>query len=272
MPESVTSYVAPTTDNQLRPALYGPYPTDLAARGAGVTIGFTDPDIVATTVLPLATPGFTDVTAVLADTGREAPGPVLAHLDPAPVAGDQPVVILLADRAGQRLAAVGLFPSTPCAYRWRAAATGTAGVALHLVGLAPGPQPHPDDHPDPHTITIAGPHGVGFYGPFPDGLHATAWAHQHTAGLDPHRHTVTLQPVSAPFDLTGRAAPYTPPRPPAPGCAIVVLADNSASGAVGFFADTAAAHAWADSQRPAITDATFTVLPVTDPTSYHPGR
>jgi len=268
MPETDTSYVALAIDSQFRPALYGPYPTDLAARGAGVTIGFTDPDILASTVLPLAAPDHHDIAAVLAAAGREAPGPVLAHLNPAPVSGEQPVVVLVADLPGRRLAAAGVFACATGAYRWRAAATGSTGVALHLVGLVPGPQPHPDDHPDPHAITIAGPHGTCCYGPFPDELHATAWAHQHTGGLDPHRHTVTLQPVAVPFDLTGGAAPHTPPRRPAPGCAIVVLADENASGAVGFFADTAAARAWADSQRPAIAGATFTVLPVTDPASY----
>jgi len=261
-------YLALAVDADLRPHAYGPYPTDPAARAATVTIGFTDPDILATTVLPLARPGHTDLAAVLDTAAQPTPGPLLAGLDPAPVAAGGPVVILVADLAGQRLAAVGAFATAASAYRWRAAALPPDRVALHPVHLTTGPQPHPDDHPDPHTITIAGPHGTSCYGPFPDRLHATAWAHQHTGGLDPRRHTVTLQPVSPPFDLTGTAPANPPPRPPAPGCAIVVLADEHASGTVGFFGDTAAAHAWADSQRPAVPGAAFTVLPVTDPAGH----
>jgi hypothetical protein len=161
------------------------------------------------------------------------------------------VVVLVTDPAGERLAAAG---GGPAPRRPHGGAT-TA----------------PRRPSGPHTILIAGPGTTGCYGPFPDGLHATAWAHRHIAGLDPRRYAVTAQPVAAPFDLTGHAPARTPPGPAAPGCHIVVLADGNASGAVGLFPDAPAAHAWADSQRGAITGATFTVVPVADPATFPAG-
>ena len=139
-----------------------------------------------------------------------------------------------------------------------------AGVDLHLAALEAGRGRTPTTGPTPPSSSPA-PTPWAATGRSPTRLHATAWAHQHIAGLDPRRHTVIAQPVAAPFDMTGQAPPDPPVDPPAPGCHLVVLAEPRARGAVGFFPDAAAARAWADSQRPAVIDVTFTVLPVADP-------
>ena len=257
-------FVALVVDVDLRARTYGPYPTESAAQDLATTIGFTDTDVIGARVLPIADPDL-PISAWWAEVARPAPHRILTnltgHFEPG-----APALVLLADPARELLAAVGVFDGDSTARAWQDTADRPAGLKPHLVTPTAGPQPHPDQPATPHVILIDEAGATTCYGPWPDGLHATAWVH-HLGVADRAGITVTLVEVVVPFDLTGAAPAHTPPVAAPGATSIVRLWDGDIGGAVGLFTDETAAQAWLDDQAPHL-DANLAVLTVTDPGRY----
>ena len=215
-------------------------------------------------VMPIADPD-RPISASWAQAARPAPHHILAnltgHLQPG-----APALVLVTDAARELLVAVGVFDSDSTACAWLDTTDRLAGLEPHLVTVTAGSQPHPDQPASPHVILIDEAGTTTCYGPWPDGLHATAWFH-HLGVADRTGFTATLVEVAAPFDLTG-GAPSHSPAVAVPGAASIVRVwDGEVGGAVGLFTDETTAQAWLDDQAPHL-DANLAVLTVTDPGRY----
>jgi len=262
-------FVAIVVDAALGARVFGPYPTEAAAQELATTIGFTDPSVAGSRVLPIAHPDVR-ISASWDDTARYAPRHVLTNftgrLEP-----DGPAVVLLADIAHELLVAVGPFPDEATAGTWldNTRTRRPTALQVHMVTLSAGPDPHPDHHGRPHVILTEDAGTITCYGPWPDGLHATAWFHR--VGVpDRAGFTATLIEVAPPFDFTDDTTPPAKPSTPpntSHGRAIVRIWDGELNAAVGLFPDEAAAKSWLDSQAPHV-DANFAVVMVTDPGRY----
>lgn len=257
-------FIALVMSVDLHARVYGPYPTEPAAQEVTTSIGFTDTDVLGARVLPIAHPDDA-VTAAWADAAQPAPHHVLAHLT-GRLEPDGPALVLLADPAQELLLAVGPFTDEATARAWLDTTPRPAGLEPHLVTLTPGPQPHPDHHGRPHVILTNDAGTITCYGPWPDGLHATAWFH-HTGVGDRAGFTATLIEVAPPFDLTGTEPTPIPPTASRGATTIVRVWDAGITAAVGLFPDESAAQSWLDSQAPHL-DANMAVVTVTDPGRY----
>lgn len=138
-----------------------------------------------------------------------------------------------------------------------------------------------------HLIVIKAPNTHIAYGPFDDGLAATAWVFPLAPLLDPDEHELTSAAVSPPFDLhdqdlAGSIWPGATPPTPAAGPAahhagraadpratgfVVHLsqAPTDLSGTVGPFATRSAAQAWWDRQAGFFDQTQADILPIVAP-------
>jgi hypothetical protein len=261
---SSNGYLALVVDRDLRVRSYGPYPNEAAAQDLATTIGFSDPDVVAARVTPLAGP---DVCGFgLNALTRAAPHAMLAHLTAQQPDPGTAAVVLLTDIRHDQILTVGPFPNQDAALTWLASNEHPGDLQPQVIALLAGPLPHPDHATRPHVVLILDATAApACYGPWPDALHATAWVHQH---VNPHPASrVVLLEVAPPFDLAGAAPPHTPPSA-GPGRLIVRLWDDAdTNAAVGLFADQADAKAWLDSQSPYL-DTNLATMTVIDPGRY----
>jgi hypothetical protein len=259
---------------------HGTYATPTLARTASAEIGFTDPTVAASTVAALLPPESNDLDTAL-EHHTLAPDRILHDLTEAPLPEHGQVVILIADPIRSRFVLVGPFPDKTTSRSWlHSHRPHNPAVRHHLLALREQTPPHPDHDTTPRVITVTTPIGRFAYGPFPDALHATAWAHPFAVALDPQHHRIAVYPVGTPFDLNGDA----PTRTPAPIAAatvgqpatyaqhthvVLVHDDRDESGLVGFFADLDEATAWCASQLPALdTTVVLTAMALLAPFTF----
>ena len=127
---------------------HGPFGSERAARRHGRHVAATDRTVAATRPVPLHHP---DLPELAGDAWTAIPDVIATHLRPAAPAEPGPTLLLLLDRTGGRIAAVGPFPDPDAAAAWQLADPTPGDVDRLVVALTPAEHTEPNNDQSSHA-------------------------------------------------------------------------------------------------------------------------